>query len=62
MRIFRRMPAGLGWLLLGAALVGVDALSLQAHGHRQLANLGFLMVVGALAFAVAFCDWRGSRS
>lgn len=61
MRILRRLPAGLAWLLLGALLVGVDALSLQAHGHQQLADIGFVLVVAALAFAVAFCDWTGGR-
>jgi hypothetical protein len=58
MELIRKLPPGLGWLSIGAALVGVDALALDAAGHHTMASIGYILVLGTMAFAIVFCDWR----
>ena len=57
MRFLRRLPPGAGWLFLSAAILVVNAICLQAGGHRVLANWGYFGGAVAIGTAIAFGEW-----
>jgi hypothetical protein len=62
MGYLRRLPPGVMWLFLSAAILVINAICLQAGGHRALANWGFFGGSVAIAIAVAFGDWSRPKA
>ena len=57
MKFRRRLPPGVEWLFLSAAILVVNAIFLQAGGYRVLANWGYFGGAVAIGIAVAFGEW-----
>ena len=68
MSFWRRLPPGVGWLFLSAAILVVNAIFLQAGGYRVLVNWGYFGGAVAIGIAIAFGEFlrhakgpRGAR-
>ena len=55
--MMRRLPPGVGWLFLSAVILVINAIFLQASGHRVLANWGYFGGAVAIGIAIAFGEW-----
>ena len=62
MRFLRRLPPGVGWLFLSAAILVINAICLQAGGHRVLANWGYFGSAVAIGIAIAFGEWSRPKA
>jgi hypothetical protein len=57
MRFWRRLPPGVGWLFLSAAILVINAVFLQAGAYRVLANWGYFGGAVAIGIAIVFGEW-----
>ena len=62
MRFWRRLPPGVGWLFLSAAILVINAIFLQAGGYRVLANWGYFGGAVAFGIAIAFGEWSRPKA
>ena len=62
MKLVRALPPGVFWMLVSAVLFLVNGAALALKGQTQLAEIGIVLGVLAVAIAVAFGDWSGPRS
>ena len=53
----RNLPPGAVWLFASALLAILGAANASLHGLHQMAQIGFVGAIVAMAVVWGFCDW-----
>lgn len=61
-KIADSIPAGALWLIGSAVFFLLGSHGFAALGAKTLATYGLVGASGALAIAIAFCDWRRPKA
>lgn len=61
-RIVENIPSGALWLIGSAVFFLLGSHGFAALGAKTLATYGLVGASGALAVAIAFCDWRRPKA
>lgn len=56
--VWESVPAGAVWLIGSAVFFLIGAHGFSGLGAQTLSRIGMFGASGALAVALAFCDWR----